>query len=136
VEKDMIGKATELLTKCEVVTLASINEEGYPRICVMAKVRAEGIQTIWMATGSHSTKTGHFQKNPKASVCYFSGGDSVTLLGEIEIIHDAAIKQEMWQDWFIAHFPTGASDPEYCILRFDAQVATCWIKQCFETHRL
>lgn len=135
-EKDMIGKAAELLEKCEVVTLASINEEGYPRICVMSKIKTEGIRTMWMATGTHSAKTGHFQQNPKASVCYFSGGDSVTLLGEIEIVHDAAIKQGLWQDWFVAHFPQGVTDPEYCIFRFDARQATCWIEHCFENHRL
>lgn len=80
-EKDnMIGKAAELLAKCEVVTLASITEDGYPRICVMAKVKTEGIRTIWMATSSRSAKTGHFQNNPKASSLLFDGG-SVTLLG-------------------------------------------------------
>ena len=45
-EKEMLGKATDLLAKCEVVTLASITEEGYPRICVMAKVKTEGVRTI------------------------------------------------------------------------------------------
>ena len=134
-EKDiMLGKATELLEKCEVLTLASITEDGYPRICAMAKVKTDGIKTIRMATGSHSAKTGHFQKNPKASVCYYSGCNSVTLLGNLTIIHDAAIRQELWQDWFIAHFPQGPADPEYCILQFEANQATCWIEQCFETH--
>ena len=133
-EKTTIDKAAELLAKCEVVTLASINEAGYPRICVMAKIKTAGIRTIWMATGTHSAKTAHFRQNPKASVCYYLGGDSVTLLGEVEIVQDAAIKQALCQDWFIAHFPQGVDDPEYCILRFDARQATCWIEQCFETH--
>ena len=132
----MIDKAEELLVKCEVVTLASINEEEYPRVCVISKIKTAGIRTIWMATGTHSTKTAHFRQNPKASVGYYLGGDSVTLLGEVEIVQDAATKRELWQDWFIAHFPQGAGDPEYCILRFDALQATCWIDQCFETHRL
>ena len=88
-EKEMIGKAAELLAKCEVVTLASITEDGYPRICVMAKVKTEGIRTIWMATGSHSAKTGHFQKNPKASVCYYAGCNSVTLLEQREPVLEA-----------------------------------------------
>ena len=90
---------------CEVVTLASINEEGYPRVCVISKIKTEGIRTIWMATGTHSAKTGHFRQNPKASVCYFLGGDSVTLLGEVEIVRDAAVKRELWQDWYIYFGP-------------------------------
>lgn len=132
--KVILDKASQLLTKCDVITLASINEEGYPRICSLSKIKAEGIQTIWMATGSNSAKTAHFKKNPKASVCYYLGCDSVTLVGEIEIVHDAVIKKELWQDWFTEHFPKGVDDPEYCILRFDTNQATCWIEKCFETH--
>ena len=135
-ETTMIDKAEALLAKCEVVMLASINEEGYPRVCVISKIKTEGIRTIWLATGTHSAKTAHFRQNPKASICYYQGGDSVTLLGEVAIVQDAAVKQELWQDWFIAHFSQGASDPEYCILRFDARQATCWIEQRFETHRV
>ena len=66
----------------------------------------------------------------------FLGGDGVTLLGEVEIVHDAVVKKALWQDWFIEHFPKGIDDPEYCILRFDANKATCWIDKLFETHCL
>ena len=46
--KTMKEKAAELLQKCEVVTLASVNKEGYPRPVPMSKIAAEGISTIWM----------------------------------------------------------------------------------------
>lgn len=35
--KTMKEKAAELLQKCEVVTLASVNKEGYPRPVPMSK---------------------------------------------------------------------------------------------------
>ena len=35
--KTMKEKATELLQRCEVVTLASVNKEGYPRPVPMSK---------------------------------------------------------------------------------------------------
>ena len=41
--KTMKEKAAELLQKCEVVTLASVNKEGYPRPVPMSKIAAEGI---------------------------------------------------------------------------------------------
>lgn len=44
--KTMKEKATELLQRCEVVVLASINKEGYPRPVPMSKIAAEGISTI------------------------------------------------------------------------------------------
>ena len=49
--KTMKEKATELLQRCEVVTLASVNKEGYPRPVPMSKILTEGISTIWMSTG-------------------------------------------------------------------------------------
>ena len=33
--KTMKEKATELLQRCEVVVLASVNKEGYPRPCLL-----------------------------------------------------------------------------------------------------
>ena len=36
--KTMKEKATELLQRCEVVVLASVNKEGYPRPVPMSKI--------------------------------------------------------------------------------------------------
>jgi general stress protein 26 len=132
-QKTIVELAAELLQKSEVLTLASINEEGYPRICAMANIKSEGIRTIWMATGTSSKKTGHFRKNPKASICAYAGGDSLTLLGNVSVISDKSVKQSLWQDWFIKHFPKGAEDPEYCVLKFEALEATIYIDEMFET---
>ena len=44
--KTMKEKATELLQRCEVVVLASVNKEGYPRPVPMSKIATDGISTI------------------------------------------------------------------------------------------
>lgn len=72
--KTMKEKAAELLQKCEVVTLASVNKEGYPRPVPMSKIAAEGISTIWMSTGADSLKTIDFLSNPKAGLCFQEKG--------------------------------------------------------------
>ena len=41
--KTMKEKAAELLRKCEVVVLSSVNKAGYPRPVPMSKIAAEGI---------------------------------------------------------------------------------------------
>ncbi len=133
-EKTIFELAEDLLAKSEVVTLASVTDEGFPRICAMAKVKSEGIKTVWMATGTNSKKTGHFRRNPKASVCATSGCDSMTLVGNIEVITDDAVKKSLWQEWFIAHFPKGPEDPDYCVLKFEAVEVTIYVNQKFETH--
>ena len=53
--------------------------------------------------------------------------DIVCMTGDVEVITDQNVKQELWQDWFINHFPGGPTDPNYVILKFTANHATYWI---------
>ena len=52
--KTMKEKATELLQRCEVVTLASVNKEGYPRPVPMSKMKKNNIKS--MKNCKHSLK--------------------------------------------------------------------------------
>lgn len=132
---EIVTKAAEMLEISSEITLASINENGYPRICVLSKTKSEGIKKIWASTGMSSTKIRHFKENPKASACFYSGGNSVTLVGKVSVTQDPAVKAEMWIDWFINHFPGGIDDPNYCVLEFETEEATLWIDNEFITLR-
>ena len=88
----MNEKATDLLQRCELVTLASVNKEGYPRPVPMSKIAAEGISAIWMSTGANSLMTIDFLSNPKAGLCFQEKGDSVALMGEVEVVMDEKLK--------------------------------------------
>lgn len=124
-------KAEQILQRCEVVVVTSVNKDGYPRPVPMSKVKSEGYSVVWMATGSNSMKTEDFRLNPKAGLCFLEGGNSVALTGEVEVIADAETKKELWQDWFIAHFPLGPTDPNYVLLKFKGHNATIWIDGVF-----
>lgn len=63
--KTMKEKATELLQRCEVVVLASVNKEGYPRPVPMSKIAQREFHTIWCLP-ERTLKTIDFRKNPKA----------------------------------------------------------------------
>lgn len=132
---EIVKKAGELLCKSSEVTLASVSENGYPRVCVLSKIKSEGVRKFWVATGSVSRKVSHFKENPKAGACFYSGGNSVTLVGKVSIIQDPAVKAEMWLDWFIEHFPGGIDDPNYCVLCFETEEATLWMDCEFVTLR-
>ena len=84
--KLMKEKAEQLLQRCEVVVITSVNEEGYPRPVPMSKIKSEGYSVVWMATGNDSLKTKDFRLNPKAGLCYSENGNSVALTGEVEVI--------------------------------------------------
>ncbi len=127
----IITKAEDLLTKSSEITLASINEKGYPIVRVLSKTKSDGIRKFWVSTGLSSAKIKHFKANPKASACFFNEGNGVTLVGKVSIHNDYAIKAEMWFDWFIEHYPGGIDDPNYCILEFETEEAALWIDQEF-----
>ena len=129
-------RADALIEKCEVVVITSVNKDGYPRPVPMSKIKSEGINTIWMSTGNNSWKTEDFRRNPKAGLCFQVNDDSIALTGEVEVIMDENTKQELWQDWFIAHFPGGPTDPNYVLLKFKAHHATYWINHQFVHRKL
>ena len=57
-------KASEMLEKCNEIILASVSENGYPRACVISRIKSEGIRKI----GRHRIVIGkvrHFKDVPK-----------------------------------------------------------------------
>lgn len=129
-EKDgrtLTKKAAALLAQCENVTIASIDANGFPRPVQMSKIKAAGFYEVWMATSARSVKVEDFKHNNKAGLCYDHYGDGVALRGTVEVITDDATRKEMWEDWFIHHFPGGPTDPDYVLLRFLGTEATFWI---------
>lgn len=132
---ELRGKANLILEKQGVVTLASVDPEGYPRICVLSVLGEKEIGNIIVSTGEKGTKVAHFRKNPKASACVFDDRDSVTLIGEVEFVTDMKVKKDIFLDWMYDHF-TGVDDPNYCVIAFRPTVATVWIEGHFGTYRL
>ncbi len=126
-KRTLTEKAVALLAQCHDVTLASVNEDGYPRPVSMAKVCSQGYTEIWTTTGSGSEKVADFKRNKKAGLCYSAYGDSVALRGTVQVVTDDNIRQKMWQEWFIHHFPAGPTDPDYVLLHFLGREATIYI---------
>lgn len=123
-------KAAQMVATAQVITVASIDENGYPRPVAMVKIKDED-GAIYVSTGTSSTKTAHFKANPKAGVSIVRGADSIVYTGEMEIVTDEVLKHSLWGDWMLPHFPGGVEDPEYCVLKFTPKSATYWIDNVF-----
>lgn len=131
---NIVKKSEILLNQCKVCTVASVTQDGYPRICVLTPLKNDGIKELWFSTGASSNKVRHFKINDKAGVTFYDDGDSVTLTGKMEIERDKKIKDSLWRDSLAKHFPDGGkNDPEYCILHFKAEKATIYIQDEFVT---
>lgn len=126
----LLAKAIKHVSDAETAILSSIDEKGYPRSVEMSNIKTESLNVMYFATGTDSRKTKHYMKNSKAGVTYNGG---VSLIGEIEIIEDSTLKKELWQDWFIKHFPKGVTDPNYCVLKFTSKEAVIYLDEIFTT---
>lgn len=116
-------------------SVASVSEGGYPRVCFLSVLKNNGIKELWFSTGASGTKIRHFKANDKASVAYFVGGDSVTLVGNMQIVSDKQVKEDFWNeyaDFLSAHF-NGVNDPEYVLLKFTSHEMTAYVQNAFET---
>lgn len=59
----IIQKASELLKRCQAVTFATVNGEGFPRPVPVKTLRTDDALTIWFATGIDSEKVAHIRRN-------------------------------------------------------------------------
>lgn len=135
---ELIKKAEELLEKCYICSVASVSEEGYPRICMLSKLKSKGINELWFSTGANGTKFKHFKLNSKAGVTFYDGGDSVTLTGIMENVENKDVKQDLWKEWsgFLQNHFKGVDDPDFAVLKFQAKEATIFVGGAFETVQL
>ena len=116
-----IGK---LIEKQKIAFIASIDGDGFPNMKAMLLPRKRnGIKEFWFSTNTSSNRVAQYRHNPKAGIysCDRRFYRGVQLLGTMEVLEDAATKEEMWQNGDEIYYPQGVTDPDYCILKFTAQ---------------
>lgn len=128
-------KAKHLIEQAQIVTLASITDDGYPRPVVLSKLGSNGF-SVFVSTGTSSEKTEQFRANSKAGLSIQVGHDSLTFTGNVSIVTDKSIKQSLWSEWLLEHFPEGVDDPEYTVLQFTPLAVTYWIDKEFVKENL
>lgn len=136
--QEIEAEADALVQSCSIMFVSAVNEKGYPRTCCVAKLKDEGFRDVYFVTSKRSEKQGkakHFETNTKSSVCFQREGDSLTLVGEVEIITDKVVMRELWNESDRAFFPKGLDDPKIRFVHFHALEATFWIGRKFRTVR-
>ena len=52
--KEIEEKADELVQKCSIMFVSSVNEKGYPRVCCVNKLSDQGFRDIYFVTYKRS----------------------------------------------------------------------------------
>ena len=113
-----------LIDKQKNAFIASVDTDGFPNMKAMLSPRKRnGLKEILFSTNTSSMRVAQYRENPKASVYFcdrrfFRG---VQLIGTMEVLEDAATKEELWETGDTMYYPKGVTDPDYCALKFTAK---------------
>ena len=138
--KEGIAKAKEIIkskTAAENmgagVALTLIDKEGYPTTSCASISKAEGIRELTFGIDLSSNKAKRAKECTRASVCIFDDDYekgayyNITLVGDVEIVTDPAVKEDVWYEGLEEHFKQGAADPDYVVLRFTTKRYNLWV---------
>ena len=144
-EKELKQECVNLMETADVVYLSTIGNDGYPYTRMMSNLRnkkenpglAEMFEqykkdfVIYFITSNSSTKMQQIRANPNVSayLCNPSEFHTLMLGGEVEEVTDQEFKKQLWQDGWEMHWPGGAKDPEFTVLRLSPAFAKGWYKE-------
>ena len=111
---EIIAQNTGAISHC---VLALLDENDWPTASTISPAKARSIEWITFCTGLTANSAKRAQANSRACVCFSTGEYNISLVGTIEVLTDAATKQEMWYTGLENHF-SGPDDPNFCVLRF------------------
>lgn len=124
---NIFKKASDVVNALENASFAYMDEKGYPHVATRSKMRSEGIMTCWFSSNTSGDFSKAIRKDGRASVCFQDSNNNITLVGDAEIIEDQKIKEDLWLDWFIHHYPQGPTDPEYTVIKFTTKHVSLWL---------
>lgn len=134
----------ELLGSAEGAFVTTIDEHGYPQTRCMFNLRNKmkfpklvsifedhtDDFMILFTTNTSSAKIAQIKKNPAVCVYYCIPDESngLMLSGDIEILNDPKIREELWHDGWERYYPAGPNDPDHTVLRLYPAKAKGWAK--------
>jgi len=113
---NIFEKANQIVKACDTTYFGVIDENGYPSVSTISPINPESILEIFASTNIGGNKGKCLRKDRRASICFRSGNDNITLVGDAEIVVDQETKSRCWQEWFINRYPGGETDPNYIII--------------------
>lgn len=101
--------------------LSLLDENGYPTSSAITISKTDGINWLSFIVATHGTKAKRVANSNKASVCLASSEYNITLVGTAEIITDADIKRDHWQNVFVQGHHADYDSPDFSVLRFKTE---------------
>ncbi len=108
------------------VSLALIDEDGYPVITTISIAKADGIKWLTFVPGSERNSVKRANKCNRACVCINSRYYHISLVGTIEVLTDVESRKDNWQEP-LREYWSGPEEADYCVLRFTTERYTIYL---------
>lgn len=121
-----LKKIEKLISKEKVSFIGSLDEDGYPNVKAMLKPRKRiSLKEFYFSTNTSSMRVKQYASNHHACIYFYHKGlikyEGVMLKGQMEVLTNQDIKDELWEKGDTLFYKKGVKDPDYCILKFTAQ---------------
>lgn len=102
--------------------VCSVDENGFPNAKTMFRCKNEGLHTFWFSTNTSAIRTQQWLKQPKSCIYFVDATDfhGLMLTGNMLVCTDDETKLNFWNQGDEQYYPLGPTDPDYCILHFEA----------------
>lgn len=142
-ESDIRTRCLKLMATADAVYLSAM-EGGYPRIRAMLNLRNrsqypdhahlyEGHDEdfmIYLTTNTSSNKRRDIAADPRVGLYYCRPREyfGMSLVGDVEVIDDPAIKEAVWTEGWERYYTTTGrpDDPDYTVLRLFPKGGRGW----------
>ena len=120
------NKIAKFIKHQKVAFICSVDEEGFPNVKAMLRPRKiNGLRQFYFSTNTSSMRVKQYMNNPNASIYFYHKGlikyTGVMLIGKMEVLTDQKTKDMIWRKGDTMFYKGGVTDPDYCVLRFNAE---------------
>ena len=121
-----ISEIEKFIKKQKVAFICSVDEDGFPNVKAMLRPRKiNGLKQFYFSTNTSSIRVKQYLNNPSASIYFYHKGmikyTGVMLKGKMEVLTDQETKDMIWRKGDTVFYKGGVTDPDYCVLRFNAE---------------
>ena len=104
---ELLGIAREVVEGAAFVSLATLDEEGYPAVRAMDPLPPGEDWMVWLATNPASRKVEQLRAQPRVALHYLAEGVPayVTLIGQARLVDDPELKARHWKESWTPFYP-------------------------------
>lgn len=104
---ELLGIAREVVEAAAFVSLATLDEEGYPAVRAMDPLPPDEDWVVWLATNPASRKVEQLRASPRVALHYLAEGVPayVTLIGRARLVDDPETKARHWKESWTPFYP-------------------------------